>query len=660
MITMTRTELGAGTTRARGRYALAAVLCATVVAAPVPVRAQPAPGESRAVLERIRQEQQKTAATLEEAIATLKNFESTRDTYYRGVGDNRGLPAKSFEEALQPYQRRVNELTATHRQLVAAEIAAATNPLSTDDSRRVYSERESEIMKRQEEVRARLRAEEEQLHAHLNDLTTTAGYPEKEIDKEKALVESRLKRLRAEDELLGEALRATRWEQTVNYFQEKRPDSSNFFTNDGITGRMAELLDRISKTYIEDPKQKTSDLDRWFQTTDRERAVEEYVRLARNGLFVDPATGRPIGGQERTYIARNALLQLLQCLKRKGIEPTRFQALRGITDSRLQVAQRIDDIIESDEAYRILPFTNPGDEDMSQLFKGLTRFVRDEQRQVEEWRVKLIAGGDVTLPVVGTVAVPEWLAKQRVGLGTGIRLSGYVPPEQARAEGRTPAAGSDDFTAVDLRIEAFEREADAVVAAFEAAATTPNARNLTPDQYALLKTHGFIVEDRDGSASYQMPTTLRTGARLKQGLDLPGSILLDVISGENLIKAVAMTAAPQLVGGRVALALLKREGTDVVGAAGGRGGLLTYTCQHLWETGAFVATWERQTIPSCQDEIHEMAANFFSTVLASVKSNPALWTWVPQPDQVDQKSVHELLDLKARAVALMAREGLRI
>jgi hypothetical protein len=334
---------------------------------------------------------------------------------------------------------------------------------------------------------------------------------------------------------------------------------------------LARLAGEIAEQYIQQPNAFLDESDRdlrlvkrevdqWLKQIERELDVQEFMRLAESGLIVDPTTGQPITGQQRDRVAKNAKLQLIEELRRRGVEPSFLRTIMGWGDSRLDLAQQIESEVRDSDVYRMLDFLNPGmtDADMSKVFTAMANVVQRDVQEVLDWRARLIpegGGGGVS----GTAY--EWfVAKQKVGLGMAIKMY------------------SGEIDNADARIQKLVSESDAVVKAFQAAANTPNPKDLPADQHKLLETFGYIARQKDGSEVYQLPKGDVTN-RLQEGLNLPGASALDAISGANAIKLVIMVALPELAAGRVVqLAegleagavwiVLLRTGTNVVvGAA---------------------------------------------------------------------------------------------
>lgn len=356
---------------------------------------------------------------------------------------------------------------------------------------------------------------------------------------------------RAAHEMAQEAIR--RLEPTM--FTRDRPVNRT-------QERLRELLERISSNYVEEPlrpsygitpgnisgaPQSERDAEHWLRQREREADIAEYVRLARGGVFVDPATGQPIEGTERQRIARNAERQLVEALTRANLSEGVLATLMGFADTRVAVAgEREADIAASDE-YRALDFINPNIDgpETPEIFRALALAVRREQDRINAWRAARIPEG-------GEGGVTGWLyenfvAKQKVGLGRASEIGGW---------GLT----GDSLEQIDRRIAIFQRDADAVVDAFGAAATTPNPKDLlhTPEgraHHRLLDRYGYIARDADGNETYRIPNDARVSQRAGRDLRLPGSSWLDIISGANVMKLVLLAAAPELAAARFGVLL---------------------------------------------------------------------------------------------------------
>ena len=354
--------------------------------------------------------------------------------------------------------------------------------------------------------------------------------------------------------------------------------------NGGTTARLSELLDRIGGNYVEEPNLPTwklpygfrpspSDEEReveiWLRTLERDADIAEYSRVARGGLMVDPATGDPLERFERQRAARNALVQLAECLRLNDRDPSVLLAVLGAGDTRAALGQSLQEDLNASDEYRALDYITPGmAPEMPEVFRALALVVRNEQDRVNTARADYIPEG-------GDGGFTGWLyenfvAKQQIGLGKGMAI-GEVGIGPLSIGG----SGEESLEAVDRRIAAFNTEADVVADAFTAAAGGGGRPGLTPaeldpEHYTLLKAFGYIGMGPDGQETYQIPRgSLQATGGLAEGTGLPGASWLDVVSGENAIKAAVMLAAPELVGARAAL-LLEEAGVGAAAIWSGR------------------------------------------------------------------------------------------
>lgn len=92
-------------------------------------------------------------------------------------------------------------------------------------------------------------------------------------------------------------------------------------------------------------------------------------------------------------------------------------------------------------------------------------------------------------------------------------------------------------------------------------------------------------------------------------------------------------------------------GADKSGGGGG-GKPKPKTCETFWRRGEFYPTKDHVTPESCTRELRLLAADFFDTTLAPLRSvDAAAWAWLPAPLDVARLSTDELLELKGRAQA---------
>jgi hypothetical protein len=382
------------------------------------------------------------------------------------------------------------------------------------------------------------------------------------------------------------SLRQARWRQEMadEALARLSPNQT------GLKDRLETLLDRIGGNYAEEPNERVwtvsgrpeyrpSDTEREIELRlrqiERDADLEEYVRLATSSIVVD-ANGQPLSALERSRIAKNALQQLAECLRRNNLDAgfvTRtFRRLFGTDDSRINVGRTYDELVAQSDEYRALNFIRPGtaDGDMPQVFRALAAVVRGEQTRIHDW--------------VGEY-VPDPQKKLFGHLGAKIEALSLGRRGQVLR-----GSGDDSLEKIEGRIEAFDREADAAADAFAAAARTPDPRNLPRAQRELLRNFGYIATRSDGTEFYQMPRRLQATTGLTRNLNLPGSTWLDVFSGENAVKAAVAAYTGGAAGTQFGVLL---EGLEVgsAGVAAGEFGASVFTgaaldaMQQRYQTG---------------------------------------------------------------------------
>jgi hypothetical protein len=325
--------------------------------------------------------------------------------------------------------------------------------------------------------------------------------------------------------------------------------------------RMERLLEDIANNHVEEPRtpswsnpdgSRPSDLDREIEEHRRRQRrdadIQEYMRLAEAGVFVDPASGAALSQELRDRIAKNAKLQLADVLRARGHDFGAVRTMLGWGDSRDSLAAQIENDVRNNSWYRALDMLNPSvsGADPQAIARAMANVLNLSANQIEAWRAgQLPEGGNGG--VTGFL-YENFVAKQKVGLGTALRV--------------------DDLEkggAIDQAIAAYRADVDAAVAALNEMAQTPDPRSLTPETHRLLQSLGFIATV-DGKQTYQIPTG-DPAQRLQRGLNLPGSTLLDLVSSANVIKIVVMVAAPELAAARIGAALEGLElGVGVVRA----------------------------------------------------------------------------------------------
>jgi hypothetical protein len=509
-----------------GRGALAALLTLALsptLSATQPAQAQPgSPAGETGTLTAAQKAAAEQAAVRKEALTRVR-------AHRQAIGQQiSAAVAKGDQAALQT-------AVARYRQAVTAELLLEAADLHGDA-------RAEFLRRQQQEARARYDKLRQDAKAYLINRLPAAG-SDAERTKIQASVEDTLHQARARLEMASEALRRT---YTVNTTQV----------------RLKELLDRISSNYVEEPLRPSYGIshgniqgapeaerraEHWLRLRQREADVSEYVRLARGGIVLDPETGAVIQGTERQRIARNAEQQLVEALKRANLNEGVLANLMGFADTRGNLAAERDADIKASDEYRALDFIRSSLEGAGaqEVLRALALAVRHEQTRINDWRAKRIPEG-------GEGGITGWLyenfvAKQKVGLGRASEIGDW---------GLT----KDSLEEIDRRIAIFQRDADAVVEAFSAAARTPNPRDLLQTEtgrrhHRLLERYGYIAKGKDGAQRYEIPTDARVSARLARDLRLPGGSWLDIISGANVIKLVLLAAAPELAAARLGVLL---------------------------------------------------------------------------------------------------------
>ena len=452
--------------------------------------------------------------------------------------NRQGITAKLREALAADNAAALAQARAAFRQSVTAELLLETAGMSAEERAQAIRRRAAAAAERWNRARQTAR---DYLINRLRGTPTSAREPI--FDS----VADSLDAARAEMEMTAEAVRRV----------DPMVETANGLRVNATQDRLRELLDRITSNYVEEPLRpsygiKPGDIsgapdeerqaEYWLRQREREADVAEYVRLARGGVMVDPATGAVIEGTERQRLARNAEQQLVDALRRANLNEGVLATLMGFADTRGAVAgERAADIAASDE-YRALDFIMPslGGAQAQEIFRALAVAVRQEQDRINSWRVARIPEG-------GQGGVSGWLyenfvAKQKVGLGRASEIGGW---------GLT----RDSLEEIDRRIAIFQRDADAVVAAFAAAAQTPNPKDLPRAQHRLLEQYGYIARDAEGNETYKIPTDARVSQRIGRNLNLPGASWLDIISGANVMKLVVLAAAPELAAARFGVLL---------------------------------------------------------------------------------------------------------
>ncbi|MCC7416370.1 MAG: hypothetical protein IT176_04450 [Acidobacteria bacterium] len=434
------------------------------------------------------------------------------------------------------------------RQATASQIAIETAGQDPQQMAQTVNRIRQEAVQRQAEIeRTATEALARQLSGAASDAAREAVW--RAHDASMASV-------RITQEVSGEAARRLNPVVTGNDFGPRRGSFN------ATQYRMDELLERITNTHVEAARlpsytnpdgSRATDLDREIEEhrrrTQRDADVQEYLRLAEGGIFVDPATGGALSQELRDRIAKNAKLQLADVLRARGYESGVVRTLFGWTDSRDALGQQIEGAVRDNSWYQALDMLNPTvtGADPRMIALAMANVLSLSANQIEAWR----AG---QLPEGGEGGVTGWLyenfvAKQQTGLGTALRV------EDLEAGGE-----------IDRMLAAYRADVDAAVAALNEMARTPDPAELGEETHRLLESMGFISRT-DGRESYRIPTG-DTAQQLQRKLNLPGASMLDLIKATNIMKIVVMVALPQMAAARAATVA---EGLELGAGAIGTG-----------------------------------------------------------------------------------------
>lgn len=495
-----------------------------------PPAAAPAVADNAAVLRRVADEKARLATAIRQATIKLRVDEAN----------------KVDEKTLAADRTAQSQLIDQYRQTVGAEVVARAAAAPPGGQGQAVAD----VRTAADAQTVRTGA---QVSTNLPPLVESATVAEKArlfANEEASLITARV-----EQEIAGEAARR------AQPIVENLPG----FTNGGwrvanaTQLRMKELLDRITSVNVEEPRLPSwtlpgggrasaveREVEEWKRRQQRDADIQEYMRLAEGGLFKDPTTGETVTGELRDRVAKNAKLELAELLRRKGIEPSAIRTLFGWTDSRTDLALQIEQEVKANNWYQALDYLNPSmtGAPMGQVFHAMAGVLRKSATEVHDWRAGVVPEG-------GNGGVTGWLyenfvAKQQVGLRTAVRV------------------GSSELSDIDKRIDDFERQLQAVVDVFNAAADTSDPTALDPATHQLLEQSGYIGKTPSGTEYYRVPTQADLTGALQKNLNLPGASMLDMISAASIMKIVLLTAAPEMAAARVGLLL---EGLEVGGVA---------------------------------------------------------------------------------------------
>lgn len=294
------------------------------------------------------------------------------------------------------------------------------------------------------------------------------------------------------------------------------------------SSRMRDLMRAATAagpTYAHEfPDSQAREAEDWLRGHGRDAHIDEYRRLARSGLIRDPNVDVVLTGTVREEVARDAERALADQLRSKSLQPNRYDILRWFVskDPRKSAEEELRAEIGATPEYRALDLLSPGTTDASpDYFRGLALAVREQQNEISKWRTDLIPGSKIT-----------------TGAGTAHIIGDN--------------AGEMSLTQVDARIGRYQKDADAVVAALEAAAASKgDTSGLDPEHRRLLRNYGYLRQDAAGNERLAVPTGARQLAGLTGDLNLPGARLLDMVSAANAYKLLASTVLPQAAAGNV-------------------------------------------------------------------------------------------------------------
>lgn len=403
---------------------------------------------------------------------------------------------------------------AAYRRAVTARVVVQSSGV---DGKPDFAAIQADVASRQAKMR-------QTVANYLNDRVKNASSSEK--PGLQAGAESMLRSLHLESEIVNEAAR--RANPTANT----------------TTRRMNDLLHRISTTDTNESRENRSaqehETEMWLRERQRQLDLEEYQRLARNAQFVG-SNGQPITGVQRERIALDAEKQLSDSLAYHAREKTPFwDWWNNTTDSRRDLAGRINADIDASPEYQALNYISPADNGTKMQFNALALAVRNNQSKMDEWYTRDYLGQKEP---GGESGLKAWW---KTGFGTLARANDI--------------SGETSNAYVNGKMETMRRDTDAAAAAFTAAARTADPSQLRRDQRELLQRYGYIQEGPDKKLSYTMPQGRRQLGSLTQA-DMPGASVLDAINMETVAVTVASVALPELAAAR-ASAMAARLGAS--------------------------------------------------------------------------------------------------
>lgn len=495
---------------------------------PAPTPAQDGAATRDELLRDIRAAQAKAGQRFEGFVSNERDYRATQDPsgIWVLLGE-RNPDYQRYERGKVLWRQRVAQEESKYRQTVSAEILAATANLPLAEQRRVTGQLASEATRRYE---SKQRAAQAWLVQGLRD----ADGDEAKRRAAFNTVDGMLRSARADMEMKLEASRRLSPVAGGNDFVGRRAPTS------ATTVRLDELMRRAGETDTNvrrgttDPAEHEAAM--WILGERQKADIEEYRRLARNGLMVDPSSREPIEGALRSQMAEDAERALADHLRRRVSQPG---FMDWYHDSRSDDAAAVQREVESAPEYQALDWLTPSrTTNMPEYFRAAALATRRSAQGVDEWRDGFI---------------PD--SKFSAGAGRAHYIAG------------SEWTGDQSLAAVDRRIDAYKGQVDRVVAAFDAAAaTTPEG--LSPEHRQLLTDMGFIDGSDPRRLRYQVPQGVGRIEGLKSNLNLPGAHWLDAISAKNATQAVVAAAVPQMAAARVASLLTAAgAGTRMVQAS---------------------------------------------------------------------------------------------
>lgn len=507
------------------------ILIAGLVALALPLQFQIASaqdkGKSREeVLQRIQEAQIKARDTLRNQLIFNRVLDTKAPSgFVAAVLGDSNPDQRRHRLNLEAHSKQLARAESRYRQTLTAQYIAATRGLSKEETGKYLNERRREAnafyAKKQRQLG-------QQLAQRLRNLRGKDARA-----KALAAVQSSLTAARLDQEMAEAAYRRHHGSDDRGRMAALKRDAINM----KVTLRPSDIADSTER-----------EAEMFVRQQVRDSAVDEYRRLARGGVILNRDTRRPETGTVRLHMAEDAERALAAGFDKKALRSSRYDILRFMAtkDDRIAKAKEIKQNIADTPEYKALDFLSPSlGKNNAEYYRSLALAVRHQETGVDKWR---------------TDFVPK--SKFSAGAADAHRIAG--------------TAGDMSLDKVDRRISRYHREADAVVKAFEAAADIESkaARGkiaradpslLSPAHRRLLTAHGYIV-GKGNKQRFTIPTGRQNLSGLKKDLNLPGSHLLNMISGESVSKMVVSTAVPQMAAGRVG-ALLEGLAVSRTGVA---------------------------------------------------------------------------------------------